>query len=252
MKLGYPNNPRKNIMEEIKWIGENFDFIDFFMEPDKAYYNQIDVRKIKKRLQDYNLGIVGHTPYYLPFSSPIKKLRDTAIGEAEKCFEIFSELGAEYVTVHANWPPSLFTIKEGIEMQVENMKEVVERAGRYGIKVMYENGVGEMDNYRNTAEILRRVKAIYFHLDTGHAFLHGRDVCKFIRKMHDKLRHVHIHDNFGTKDLHLPIGIGKIKWDEVLKELKRYYDGTITLEIFGDRDYVIMAKKKFEEKWNSL
>ncbi|MCD6481885.1 MAG: sugar phosphate isomerase/epimerase [Thermoplasmata archaeon] len=252
MKLGYPNNPRKDVVEEIKWIAEHFDFIDFFMEPDRAYHTAIDTRKIRRILNEYGMDIVGHTPYYLPFASPIEALRRAAIMEAEKCFQKFGELGAEYVTVHANWPPSLFTIKEGIEMQVESMKEVVERAGDYGIKVMYENGVGEMDNYRNTAEILRRVPKLYFHLDVGHAFLHGRDVGKFIRKLHNKLKHVHIHDNFGTRDLHIPIGSGRIKWDEVVKELRRHYDGTITLEIFGDRDYILLSKKKFEKMWENL
>ena len=252
MKLGYPNNPRRDVMKEIKWIAEHFDFIDFFMEPDKTYYDNIDVKAIKKTLDDYGMGIIGHTPYYLPFASPIKTIREIAIKEVEKCFRAFNEMGAEYVTIHANWPPSLFSIREGIDLQVESMKEVVEKAEDYGIKVMYENGVGEMDNYRNTAEILRRVAKMYFHLDVGHAFLHGRDVCKFIRKLHDKLRHVHIHDNFGMKDLHLPPGTGKIKWDDVVKELKRYYNGTITLEIFSNRDYVLVAKKKFEEMWEKV
>lgn len=49
MKIGYPNNPRKDIIEEIKWIAKHFDFIDFFMEPDRAYYNNIDLRETRKR-----------------------------------------------------------------------------------------------------------------------------------------------------------------------------------------------------------
>jgi len=252
MKIGYPNNPRKEIMEEIKWIGEHFDFIDFFMEPDKAYYNQIDLKAIKRALEDYGLGIVGHTAYYLPFASPIKAIRMAAINEAEKCFASFSKLGAEYVTVHANWPPSLFNAKEGLQMQIESLEILLQRAEKYGIKLMYESGVGELDNYGNVAKILQALPKLYFHLDIGHASLHGRDVCKFIRKLHGKIRHVHVHDNFGRDDLHLPIGTGKIKWEDVVKELKRYYDGTITLEIFAPRDYVLLAKKKFEEMWKRM
>jgi len=252
MKIGYPNNPRKDVVEEIKWIGEHFDFIDFFMEPDKAYYDVVDFNKIKKALKEYELDIVGHTAYYLPFSSPIKALRQTAIKEAEKCFEAFNKLGAEYVTVHANWPPPLFNAKEGLEMQIESLALLIEEAEKYGIKLMYESGIGELDNYTYVAKILQALPKLYFHLDIGHASLHGRDVCKFIRKLHSRLRHVHLHDNFGKEDLHLPIGIGKIKWEEVIKELKRHYDGTITLEIFAPHDYILLAKKKFEEMWKSL
>lgn len=252
MKIGYLNNPRKDVMEEIKWIAENFEFIDFFMEPDKAYYDVIDIEKIRKVLDEYGLDIVGHTPYYLPFASPIKKLRVAAIQEASKCFQAFSRLGARYVTIHANWPPPLFNVKEGIEMQIESLLKLIEEAEKYDIKLMYESGIGELDNYNNIAKILQALPKLYFHLDVGHVSLYGRDACKFIRKLHRKIRHVHLHDNFGKEDLHLPIGIGKIKWQDVIKELKQYYDGTITLEIFAPRDYVLLAKKKFEEMWERL
>jgi sugar phosphate isomerase/epimerase len=252
MKVGYPNNPRNDVIEEIKWIGEHFDFIDFFMEPDKAYYDKINLKAIRKTLNDYSLGIVGHTAYYLPFASPIKAIRTAAIKEAAKCFQAFAELEAEYVTVHANWPPSLFNVKEGLEMQIESIGKLLEEAEKCGVKIMYESGVGELDNYGNVAKILQALPKLYFHLDIGHAFLHGRDVCKFIRKFHSKLKHVHVHDNFGKDDLHLPIGTGKIKWEDIIKELKRYYDGTITLEIFSDKEYVLLTKKKFEEMWKRL
>jgi len=252
MKIGYPNNPRKDVIEEIKWIAEHFEFIDFFMEPDKAYYDVIDIKEIKRTLNEYGLDIVGHTAYYLPFSSPIKAIRTAAIAEAEKCFEAFSQLETEYVTVHASWPPSLFNAKEGLEMQIESLAMLLEKAEEYGIKLMYESGVGELDNYSNVAKILQALPKLYFHLDIGHASLHGRDACKFIRKLHSKIKHVHIHDNFGKDDLHLPIGIGKIKWEDVIKELKQHYNGTITLEIFAPRDYVLLAKKKFEEMWKKV
>ena len=252
MKIGYPNNPRKDIIEEIKWIAKHFDFIDFFMEPDRAYYNNIDLRETRKLLNDYGLGIVGHTPYYLPFASPIEEIRSAAIKEAIKCFEAFEKLGAKYVTVHASWPPSLFNAKEGLQMQIESLALLIDEAEKYNIRLMYESGVGELDNYKNVAKILQALPKLYFHLDVGHVSLHGRDACKFIRKFHSKIEHVHVHDNFGKEDLHLPVGIGKIKWQDIIKELKKYYDVTITLEIFADHDYVLLAKKKFEEMWEKL
>ncbi len=251
MKVGYPNNPRKNIFEEIKWIGEHFDFIDFFMEPD-SYYNQIDLNKVRRTIEDYSIGITGHTPYYLPFASPIRALRETAIKEVENCLRAFSKLGAEYVTVHANWPPSLFNAKEGVELQIMSLSTLIEKAEKYGIKIMYESGVGELDNFNNVSKILKELPELYFHLDVGHASLYGRDVHKFIRRLHTKIKHVHISDNFGKDDLHLPLGTGKIKWDDVIKELKKHYNSTITLEIFAPHEYVLLAKKKFEEIWRRV
>ncbi len=37
MLIGYPNNPRKNFLKEIDWIGENnLDFVDVFLEEDET------------------------------------------------------------------------------------------------------------------------------------------------------------------------------------------------------------------------
>ncbi|MFH0837482.1 MAG: sugar phosphate isomerase/epimerase, partial [Candidatus Aenigmatarchaeota archaeon] len=64
MKIGYPNHPRKDIINEIEWIGKNkFDFIDLFIEEDQAVPEKIDIIKTKKLLKKYNLDIVGHTAW---------------------------------------------------------------------------------------------------------------------------------------------------------------------------------------------
>jgi len=37
MKIGFPNNPRRDTLNEIEWIGKNgFDFVDLFLEEDMA------------------------------------------------------------------------------------------------------------------------------------------------------------------------------------------------------------------------
>jgi|GEM_PF-3599627 len=42
MKIGFPTNPRKNILEEVEWIGKNgFDFVDLFLEEDEAFQKKV-------------------------------------------------------------------------------------------------------------------------------------------------------------------------------------------------------------------
>jgi len=94
------------------------------------------------------------------------------------------------------------------------------------------------------------LSGLYLTLDLGHANLFGKSIEEFIRKFHTKIRHVHLHDNDGRKDLHLPMGVGNINWEKILKTLKRNYDGTITLEVFSkDRDYVVLSKEKLRRLW---
>jgi len=253
MKIGFPTHPRKNILDEIEWIGKNgFDFVELFLEEDMAVPRKINVDRTRELLQKYRLGAVGHTAYYLPIGSPIKFLREAAVSEAVRYFEIFKKLEVKNVTIHANWPPGMFSPEEGIKWQIESLNKLIEKAGEHNINLMYEPIDTPRDNVGNVASILSNIPDLHLTLDLGHANLFGRSIEEFIEKFHKKVRHVHLHDNDGNKDLHLPMGVGNIDWGKVLKILKKHYDGTITLEVFSkDKDYVLLSKEKLRRLWKS-
>ena len=46
------------------------------------------------------------------------------------------------------------------------------------------------------------------------------DIPAAIQRMGKKLYEVHLHDNNGKKDQHLPIGFGTVNWIEVIEALK--------------------------------
>jgi sugar phosphate isomerase/epimerase len=52
--------------------------------------------------------------------------------------------------------------------------------------------------------------------------------------------------------MHLPLGVGNINWAKIVKALKNAgYDGTITIEVFGDDDdYLIMSRNKLKRLWD--
>ena len=175
MKIGFPNNPRKDLLKEIEWIGKNkFDFVDLFLEENQAVPEKIDIEKTKKLLKKYNLGVVGHTAWYLPIGSPIKTLREASEKEAVRYFEVFSKLGVEFVAIHANWP-GMFSEKEGIKFQVETLRKLVKEAKRFNLKIMYEPIETYSDNVKNVLEILKRVPDLFLLLDIGHANLFGKN-----------------------------------------------------------------------------
>lgn len=251
MKIGFPNNPRRNIIEEIEWIGKNgFDFVDLFLEEDQAVPEKIDLEEVKRLLEKYRLETMGHTAWYLPIGSPMKILRETAITETRRYFEVFAGLEVKFVTIHANWPSGMFSTREGIGFQVSTLRRIVDEAKKYGINIIYEPIDTWRDDVKSVSEILKQVPELYLHIDIGHANLFGRNPEQFIRKFHKKIRHIHLHDNDGDKDLHLPMGAGNIDWASLIKTLKEHYDGTITLEIFSkDKDYVLLSRDKLKKLW---
>jgi sugar phosphate isomerase/epimerase len=250
LKLGFPSHPRNRVADEIQWIAEHgFQFVDFFLEPENDE-SRIDAHEIKSHLADSGLGVVGHTAWYLPIGSPMEALRKSAVDIISRQFETFSAIGCRKVTVHANWPPGLFKPEEGIAFQVESLRNLSDAAASFGIHILYEPITTLNDNRENIEKILDLAPHIEFHADIGHLNLHGRNPQEYILAFKDRLGHVHIHDNNGISDLHLPLGVGNIDWDCLIGVLKKVYDGTITLEIFcKDRDYVLMSKEKLEKKW---
>ena len=252
MKVGFPNNPRKEITDEIKWIADNgFNFIDLFLEPDKGELGKFNVKEIKKHIDYYGLDWVGHTPWYLPIGSAVKKLRVCAVEIIKEYLEAFMEMGGNHVAIHSNWPTSLFSEDEGLKFQTESIQSILDFASETGVKIMLEPIGTVHDHADNLDKLLELNEGLYFLADIGHLNIYGREPVEYLRRYKNKLLHVHLHDNNGVDDLHLPIGSGNIDWDYLISVLKSFYDGTITLEVFSeDREYVLYSKKKLLEKWN--
>jgi sugar phosphate isomerase/epimerase len=51
----------------------------------------------------------------------------------------------------------------------------------------------------------------------------------FLPHLH-RAHHIHIHDNHGQSDEHLPLGAGTINWEKVGREIAARYSGTIVIE----------------------
>lgn len=79
-------------------------------------------------------------------------------------------------------------------------------------------------------------------------------ILAFIDRFAGRIGHIHASDNGGHGDDHLPIGVGRIGFPEVVRELKRIgYDDTITLEIFAqDRDYLRISREKLDGMFTSM
>ena len=265
VKFGAMNHPGKSLEDEISWIGDNnFDFVDFTIEPFEAYFEQIEKMggygAIKRLLYRYGLDVVGHTAFYLPFSSPIKALRDVALSEAAKASTIFGQLKAKYMTVHLN-RPTVGVFGKGEETfnwYVESMKRLVEMTKTNDVTVMVENSPDHYWTSEKIKELLYKVPDLKLHIDVAHLFIGTDNGLEFLQSLLDDLssdlRHLHMHDNDGKDDQHLPIGAGKIDWEKVIRALKDVgYNDTVTVELHStDKDYLISSRDKLKKMWMSL
>ena len=76
--------------------------------------------------------------------------------------------------------------------------------------------------------LIEGIEGIGLTIDFGHANTIGK-VDSF-RKYLSHASHVHIHDNRGKSDEHLPIGAGTINWALLSPDLIHRYSGIIVVE----------------------
>lgn len=245
MKLGFPTHPRHDPCDEVRWIAANgFDFVDLFLEPDRGALDAVDVGALRAVLHESGLDAVGHTAWYLPIGSPMDRLREVAVALCVDYLHLFARLDIRSMTVHANWPGSMFSDQEGIAFQVESLRPVVEAADTLGMRVLYEPVPTARDSSNNVAGVLDAVPGLRCHLDLGHCHVVEGDAPAMIRRFAGRLDHLHAHDNMGDSDLHLPPGTGGLAWDDVFRALADIrFQGTMTLEVFSpEREYALLAR----------
>lgn len=257
MKIGAMNHPARNPLDEIEWIGTHgFDFVDFTLEPPAAAPEQIDAKAIRAALDRHGLSVVGHTAYYLPISSPFASVRGASLGEFRRALQATRQIGATVMNLHYGKTPPFFSRGQAVGWHAEVLAPLCEEARQAGVTIVLEHvphGGGEQ--LENIVAIMEQVPLLRFHLDSGHAKLErGHDRWEeYLDKLGPKLLHVHLSENDGTADQHLPLGAAprsSTPWPKHIKKLKATgYDGTITLEVFAPQKEYLLLSRDLLRKW---
>jgi sugar phosphate isomerase/epimerase len=249
------NNPALPLEQELDRIAAAaFDFVDLTLEPPGAW--PVDSAAVARMVRDRGLGIVGHTAYFLPIASPYAELRRQAADLFERALDVFAEVGASHVNVHPD--PLTRPAEEAVQRNAEAIGGLAERAEERGITLMLENLGRSFRRVADLRPIFEAVPRLAFHLDVGHAHMarapdEPNRTAELLEAFGSRLAHVHVHDNRGVDDLHLPLGVGSIDWPEIVRALKTAgYDGTVTLEVFGDeRSYLDVSRRLWLKWWEN-
>jgi sugar phosphate isomerase/epimerase len=256
MLIGAMNHPGRDVVEELKWMHEaNLDFIDLTFEPPAAASWKVNARDIRKALDDFGMGVVGHTAYYLPICSPFEPIRRAAVEELKRCLELFAGVGATWMNLHPDRHAPFHERSAIIERNLISLKELLPIARDCGVKLMIENLPGHFNTAAQLGEILDPLPELGLHLDIGHCNLLTEKITTagILKSYASRLQHVHLHDNKGGQaDLHLPLGTGTIDIPEQVSLLQKSgYDGTITLEVFSsDHRYLSYSRDLLRKLWD--
>lgn len=258
MLIGAMNNPGRDLFGEIKWMAElKLDFIDLTLEPPAAAPWSIDPKEIRSLLRDYQLEVVGHTAFYLPFACTFESVRRAAVEETKRCIDLFARVGAKWMNLHPDRHAPFHSRRFIIEQNLKSLTELLPVARDCGIGLMVENVPGEFNSRSQLADLLEPIPDLGLHLDIGHCNLQvpANTAEELIRVYGGRVKHVHVHDNKGGyADLHLPLGVGSIDFYGSLRGLHAWgYDGTVTLEVFSeDHHYLAYSRDILRRMWSEI
>lgn len=235
--------PLVDCLETIRESG--FSMVEVVFSPAHLdYKNRKAVQEVALHIDALGMEAYSfHAPFAddIDISSPDLARREHALDEILHGAEAAALLGVHYFVIHPGPENADIPSREERLLRIENVCAVLDRVAarcaELGIQCVLENKLPHL-LFGQSADLLwilaslegNRVGAC---LDTGHAHLAG-DLYPLVQKMAPYLRLLHVHDNKGHGDDHLPPGDGRIDWTALLKELTAVnFTGAFILELSG-------------------
>lgn len=189
--------------------------------------NQIDrkeeiIAMYKAKLPD-NIEKHLHAPFWdLCLGSANTQIKDVTKFYFDYAYRIAEELKCDTVTIHQGFVPNTSYIDNWINRSKIFWLEFFE-THKADIIMCMENLL-EYDP-RTFIEIIDGVNRSHLavNLDIGHTNCNSKTpTLEWIKQLGERIKYVHIHDNFGTKDDHLGLGKGTMNIVEILNALNEY------------------------------
>jgi len=253
MLLGAALNPQmdENLQTQIEAYAEaGFQYIDLALDY-PAVPGKMDAPSIRDALERTGLPLHGQTPAHLPFGSPYADVRNAAVKTANEALAWLEDLGAQTVVFHPDGDYG-FVSKYMMEWNAESLQKV--DAATKKAPLLLENlphgpftHVDKMVELIQTAGLEDRVR---LNVDVGHVICganHGGSTLDAFLQT-GRVRHVHVSDNDGQSDLHLPLGQGTIDWSDVKRQLAAAHVPEVTIECYSGGMQGMLASKALWEK----
>ena len=181
-----------------------------------------------------DLVITIHLPYSdLNLASMNQPIWEETVRQMKECISLASEF-CGLAVVHPGYlsPLGKQMPDRAWEQNILGLQEICDHAEEFGMRIAVENMLNIESMLGRTPEeilgILENVRRenLGFVFDVGHANTNG-NVDSFLA-LKEKIVHVHVHDNKGARDEHLPVKSGNVNWRRVAKGLEGYEGRFVT------------------------
>jgi sugar phosphate isomerase/epimerase len=184
-----------------------------------------DVNRLAKTLSTHEIDVTLHGPYMdLSPGGIDAKVKEVTLKRIEKTMDFAALFGPKTVVFHPGFDRWHF---EGyhdlwLKNSIAAWKPIARKAKEIGTIVAIENVFEEEP--QTLKGLIEGVNSpnFGFCFDTGHYFAFSKaPLDRWFEVLGEWIVEVHLHDNHGTRDDHLPLGEGKMDFGEFFDLLGR-------------------------------
>lgn len=189
-------------------------------------FDREDLKEIREALENNGLSTTVHGPYLeLNPGSADEETRLKTASRYARAFEAVEYLRPRNIVLHAGYSDRKFHGDQGLWLSQSLktwpmfVKRAVELNCVIAVENIFDNDPGPLKS------LVGSINSTNFGvcLDSGHLNVFSRvDIEEWFKELGPNLAEVHLHDNNGETDDHLPLGEGKIDFKRFLSLVARY------------------------------
>jgi len=215
-------------------------------------------RELREMGRAAGVGFTIHLPFVdLNLASVVEPAWATGLERMQRALEFAEAVEAQVGVLHTGRIPLRHPVL--IEAAKERLARALERLGPPPVPVAVENlALDRHDLLEEPAELVRLVEdtgeGFGYTLDLPHAYVQGGEAqihayLEAMRASRAPLLHLHLHDNLGDRDTHLPVGAGSLPYP-AFKEALAGFAGTAALEVVGGAEGVKNSLRVLRGAWD--
>lgn len=240
------NRSFKKLLSAIKRIQAKYWEV---VDEDKLKLNKRRVKLLKEIAEKYGIKYAVHAPFsdtnIASFNESIRKI---TLKQIMRSIKYASEIRALIVIIHPGMKSGLSTLYPNRDYRInfDSLVKILDFAEEKSVNIALENMPSmypwlyeRVEEFEQLfGELKDRYSNFGIALDVGHANTLG-NLSTFTDRLSNQIIHVHLHDNDGIFDGHLPLGRGALDWRSFLEKAKKFpLKGFLSLETTDPvRDY---------------
>jgi sugar phosphate isomerase/epimerase len=208
-------------------IGRGAENIELMLDGQGWELFQLRMEGLARSLLERKVGYSVHVPVWdVNLTSESSYIREAALESYRQSIVFASMIGASHVVLHPGARSDRhFSASLARGRAREALSALADFNKAYGRLLLVEN-IGSPESsifsQEEYAEFLSGQPPEFGYIvDVGHAFLNGWDIPALIGSIKDRLFALHLHDNDGKLDAHLPLGEGAIDWPGIFEAVRK-------------------------------